>query len=293
MVDNTQLPAPAGGGFKMQVNSFEQGWRMAEVISKSSLCPKAYKDNPGDCLTAMMMGAELGLNPMQSLQNIATINGKPSLYGDAVLALVMAHPDFQDISETFDEKTMTARCVLARKNRTPVERKFSKANAEKAKLWGKAGPWQDYPERMLQMRARSRAVRDLFPDALAGLSVAEEAFDMPEVQNASVIQAEDARLVAASALTSALKEKDEPPQAKTEKVAPAATESVSEPATKKPTYAEIRDQIEKCEELGELMNLIQDFTGRHYLGKKQIDELRQAANARHDKLSLPASGMKS
>jgi hypothetical protein len=47
-------------------------------------------------------------------------------------------------------------------------------------LKGKQGPWTNYPKRMLQMRARSWCLRDVYPDVLRGVHVAEEAQDMPE-----------------------------------------------------------------------------------------------------------------
>jgi hypothetical protein len=52
-------------------------------------------------------------------------------------------------------------------------------DAKRAGLAGKQGPWQQYPKRMLQMRARAFALRDVFPDVLRGVYVAEEAADMP------------------------------------------------------------------------------------------------------------------
>ena len=53
-------------------------------------------------------------------------------------------------------------------------------DAKRAGLLGKKGPWTEYPQRMLQMRARSWALRDGFADVLKGLSVREEAQDIPE-----------------------------------------------------------------------------------------------------------------
>lgn len=41
------------------------------------------------------------------------------------------------------------------------------------------GPWQQYPKRMLSMRARTLAARDGAADALMGLQVAEEMQDVP------------------------------------------------------------------------------------------------------------------
>ena len=112
---------------------------------------------------------------MSALQNIAVVNGKPAIYGDAALALCCSHPAFIDIEETVEGTTAT--CVVKRRDRSPVVRKFAEADAKKAGLWGKQGPWSSYPARMLQMRARSWALRDAFPDALKGLGVAEEVRD--------------------------------------------------------------------------------------------------------------------
>ena len=152
---------------------------LAKIIAGSGLVPKDYVDKPDAVFVAIQMGAELGLAPMQSLQNIAVINGRPSVWGDAMLALVQVHPDCQDIAETFDADKMVATCTVKRRSRTPVVRSFSKQDAMAATLWGKAGPWKQYPKRMLQMRARGFALRDSFADALKGLISAEEAGDIP------------------------------------------------------------------------------------------------------------------
>lgn len=171
--------APRPSLFQMTISSFEEGLRFAEMVSKSQLCPQAFKGRAGDCFLAMQMGAELGLSPMAALQNIAVINGRPSLWGDALLAIVLVHPLCEDVIETpaTAQNGWVASCEVRRRGMTPKVRTFSMAEAQKARLWGKAGPWQDYPHRMLQMRARAFALRDSFPDALRGLSVAEEVLD--------------------------------------------------------------------------------------------------------------------
>lgn len=166
-------------GFSIEPRNMQEAMEMAGMLSRSGMVPTCYKSKPEDTLVAMMMGSELGLNPIQSLQNIAVINGRPSIYGDALAALVQNHPAFGGMQESFDESTMTASCTVWRKNGEKHTQTFSKADAETAKLWGKAGPWTQYPKRMLQMRARGFAVRSQFADALAGLITREEAEDMP------------------------------------------------------------------------------------------------------------------
>ncbi len=168
-------------GFALKPNSMQEAMQMAEMLSGSEMVPKNYQRKPQDTLVAMMMGSELGLNPIQALQNIAVINGKPAIYGDALLALVQNHPKFGGHEESFDEQTMTASCTVWRKGddkkHTVI---FSRQDAEHAKLWGKQGPWQQYPKRMLMWRARGYALRDKFADALGGLITVEEARDIPE-----------------------------------------------------------------------------------------------------------------
>jgi len=166
-----------------------EAMQMATMLSSSAMVPACYKNKPEDTLVAMMMGSELGLNPIQSLQNIAVINGRPSIYGDALLALVQNHPSFGGIQESFDDSKMAATCTVWRKGGDKHTQVFSQADAQTAKLWGKAGPWTQYPKRMLQMRARGFAVRSQFADALAGLITREEAEDMPVERDITPVSA--------------------------------------------------------------------------------------------------------
>lgn len=167
-------------GFALQPQSLTEAMQLAEMLSSSQMVPKNYTGKPQDTLVAMMMGSELGLNPIQALQNIAVINGRPSIYGDALMALVQNHPAFGGVEETFDEQTMTATCTVWRKGGTKHTQTFSQADAVKSNLWGKSGPWTQYPKRMLAWRARGFALRNQFADALAGLITREEAMDIPE-----------------------------------------------------------------------------------------------------------------
>lgn len=164
--------------FSLAPQSMEEAFRFAEMLSKSNLVPKDFANNAGNILVAVQWGAELGLQPMQAMQNIAVINGRPSLWGDSVIALAKASPLCEYVSETVDENGAT--CKVKRKGEPEQVRYFTVEDAKKAGLWGKQGPWTSYPKRMLQMRARSWALRDVFPDVLRGMPVAEELMDMTE-----------------------------------------------------------------------------------------------------------------
>lgn len=176
-------------GFDLGPQTFEQAVEFSKMLANSDLVPKDYKNKPGNCLIAMQWGAEIGLKPLQSLQNLAVINGRPALWGDAVLALVRSSPLCEYVIETDDGETAT--CRVKRKGEAEQIRTFSNADAKAAGLLNKQGPWTQYRKRMRQMRARGFAVRDVFPDLLRGVAVAEEVLDTPtesDPQPAQVIR---------------------------------------------------------------------------------------------------------
>jgi hypothetical protein len=160
---------------------------LSKMIAASDLAPKDFKGKPANVLIAMQMGAEVGLAPMQSLQNIAVINGRPCLWGDAALGVVQVHPDYEWHKEGWDGtgEVRSAVFQIKRKGQEAHTARFSVADAKKAGLWGKSGTWQTYPDRMLQMRARGFGLRDKFADALRGLGIAEEVMDIaPDTSDA-------------------------------------------------------------------------------------------------------------
>lgn len=152
----------------------------ADMVAKSDFAPKDFKGKPESCLLAIQHGSEVGLSPMQSLQSIAVINGRPTIWGDAALALVQSSPVCEYVVEHLEGEgdSLTAVCEAKRRGypQATVVR-FSMADAKRAGLAGKGGPWTQYPARMLQLRARGFALRNAFADALRGLITAEEAQD--------------------------------------------------------------------------------------------------------------------
>lgn len=165
----------------VQITTMGEAKNFADMVVKSKLAPKSF-DTAEKVMVAVQMGQEIGMSPMASLQAIAVINGKPSLYGDALPALVQASGKGY-LEERFEGEGMglVAICVGHRLKPDGTyftqERTFSIPEAKHAGLWGKAGPWKSYPKRMLQMRARGFLVRDVFADVLSGLAVFEEVRD--------------------------------------------------------------------------------------------------------------------
>jgi hypothetical protein len=227
--------------------TLDEAMRFSEMLSKSQMVPKAYQGKPEDVLVAVQWGKELGLAPMQALQNIACINGKPSVYGDAAMALVQASSVCEGIEEFFEGEgtpNPIAVCVAHRRNRTPVTAKFSVEDAKRAGLWNKPGPWQAYPKRMMQMRARGFALRDAFPDVLKGLITAEEAQDYPQ-ENVGM-QADHVQKSAPKAL----------PKNPLDAIAPPALPAEPEPVQADPQqeYVQVEEVNQQLQEEAEQLN---------------------------------------
>ncbi len=163
--------------FDLSPQTFDQALTFSQYLADSDMVPKDYKGKPGNCLIAMQWGAEVGLKPLQALQNLAVINGRPALWGDSVIAIVRGSPLCEYVIETDDGQTAT--CKVKRRGEPEQIRTFSMDDARAAGLAGKQGPWTQFPKRMRQMRARAFALRDVFPDVLRGLPVAEEIMDTP------------------------------------------------------------------------------------------------------------------
>lgn len=158
--------------------------RFSKMVFDSGLAPRGF-NNPAAIGIAVQHGLELGLAPLQALQSIAVINGKPGIYGDAALALVRCSGQLEWIKEEVrggkSEDDCSAICTTKRVgDPEPKTSTFSIKDAKRAGLWNKAGPWTQYPQRMLMFRARTFNLRDNFPDILRGLTTVEELRDYPQ-----------------------------------------------------------------------------------------------------------------
>jgi len=162
--------------------SLKEAEQLAQLVFDAKLAPKGF-GSPKACLVGILYGMELGLSPMAALQKIALIDGRPTLWGDAALALVQSSGLLGSFSETIEQQIdpstnhfrWVATCTLTRANlRDPITRTFTSDDAKRAGLWQKPGPWSQYPKRMLTIRARAFALRDAFPDILSGLYIREE-----------------------------------------------------------------------------------------------------------------------
>ena len=167
------------------LTSLEDAWRFAQGVIQGRMAPKGVT-HPGAVVALIQAGRELGLPPMQALSNLTFINGRLGIMGDAARALIhqkkLAYEGLRVTYEGTPYEDDFAAIVTSRRvgEVTPVSTRFSVADAKKAHLWDKSGPWSEYPKRMLMYRALGFHVRDQYPDVMMGATLTEELRDHPD-----------------------------------------------------------------------------------------------------------------
>lgn len=142
---------------------------ITSMLAKSPLIPQSLRGKPADVFTILLMGRELGLEPMASLNNIHVIQGKPTMSAPMMIALVRrTYPDAR-IKIEVDEKAKVAKCTAARhqKDPDPYTSTWDMNRAQMMNLIGKDN-WKKQPMTMLKWRAVSDAIRTVFSDVLIG-----------------------------------------------------------------------------------------------------------------------------
>lgn len=174
-------------------------WRLATIMASSGMFGSEYNGKPEKMFVAMQMGCEVGLSITQAPQNIAVVNGKPSIYGDATIALIRNHLEsdreyFIDDGKEIENyigpedlskwpRELTAVCEMTRKSGGTYKGYFSVADAIRMGKWnrpterGNKSVWQKHPKDMLMWKARHKVMNRGFSDILKGLVPVEISMD--------------------------------------------------------------------------------------------------------------------
>ena len=144
---------------------------LAAAVAGTQMIPKHFQGKPDECAAAMLYGASLGLDPMQSVRQIYVVHGQAALYARAMSALVMgAGHEVWTVESTDQSVTVAGR----RRGSQSVESStwtFERAN--KAGYTSNA-KYKTDPQAMLYSKALSEVCRKIAPDVLSGVYAVEE-----------------------------------------------------------------------------------------------------------------------
>ena len=149
-------------------------WNMMKIISDTWIncgaLPSTIKNAP-QMMMVLQAGYESGLQPLESLGAYYFVNGRLTMYGEAVISQVVRAGHTVQWGEC-NEKTATVK-ITRKDNGANFEQTFT---IEQAKSRGLAGKdvWIKFPESMLRYRVFGMVARFIVPDALHGIQIKEE-----------------------------------------------------------------------------------------------------------------------
>lgn len=168
------LPALATTGANLireSVAVMADAHALAKAVAGTQMIPKHFQGKPDECAAAMLYGASLGLDPMQSVRQIYVVHGQAALYARAMSALVLgAGHEVWTVESTDASVTVAGR----RRGSEAVEHStWTYDRANRAGYTSNA-KYKTDPQAMLYSKALSEVCRKIAPDVLSGVYSVEE-----------------------------------------------------------------------------------------------------------------------
>jgi hypothetical protein len=165
------------------LTDLDEAYRLSKNLAVASVLPKDLRGKPSDVLAIVLYGRDLGLSPMQSIQGIYVVKGKPQLsavtwtalarraghkvrWGDcddksATVTIVRSDDPDHPHTETFTIEDAVAAGLCAIKDGHVVARSSG----------GDKLPWETYTRTMLRNRAISTAGKLQCPEVALGFAI--------------------------------------------------------------------------------------------------------------------------
>jgi len=179
-VDGTLItPAAeqAGALISGSLALLDGSYRLAQTLVQTSFAPPHFRGKPEEGAIAVMYGAQLGLDPLQALQNITVISDRPGMYARTMHALVLRAGHRVTVTESGPERVVV---TGQRKGSPDVE--TAEWTTDRARRAGYTSnkKYETEPEAMLRARALADVCRLIAPDVLLGLAYTAEELEFIE-----------------------------------------------------------------------------------------------------------------
>lgn len=163
----------------------------ARALAASNLLPKQYRSNPENVLYAIEYGAALGLDPVQAMNSVHVIEGKPSPSSGLIGAMVRKAGHKLRVRVTHEpELTAVAQIIRSDDPEFTFESRWTMKRAQRARVADKQ-VWKAYPEAMLKARAITEVAREACEEALLGFSHSAEEMGAEVDTDGNVIEVKD------------------------------------------------------------------------------------------------------
>ncbi|UWE84715.1 hypothetical protein NY035_01850 [Corynebacterium diphtheriae bv. mitis] len=192
---------------RQQAQAMQDALSIAQAMCATQMVPKSYFRKPEDGAAAIMYGAELGLNAMQSLQQIMVINGKPGIETRTAVALLKGHGyDIRTVSTSDESVTVEGTGPLGEHEESTWDiARATKAGYTSNKLY------QTIPQQMLYAKAAMEVARKIAPHVLSGIAYSTDELRLEEQPLKATAKRMDSRR-GAGAVMAALEKKPQASQ---------------------------------------------------------------------------------
>lgn len=195
MTDNTPAiisddsnRGPEEPSFFSGMAAFEDGQRIAQLLSASTIVPREFQKSVPNTMIAIEMAVRMKASPIAVMQSLYVVYGKPSWSGQFIIATVNSSGRFSsnlmfEMSGDGDSRKCVAWAMSPGGER--VEGVAVSMAMAKAEGWyGKDGSkWKTIPELMLRYRAATFFGRLHIPDLLMGMQTDDEIHDTAIVKH--------------------------------------------------------------------------------------------------------------
>lgn len=176
------------------IEAFEAAQRMVKPFVNSNLVPATFKGDIGGCLIALNMANRMGADPLQVMQSLYIVHGKPSFSSAFLIACFNQCGRYTAIRyEMFGERnTDSWGCKAYTTERATgelIEGVAVTIGMAKAEGWfGKAGSkWKTMPELMMRYRAATFLIRSVAPEIALGFQSTEEVRDVIDITDTAQV----------------------------------------------------------------------------------------------------------
>ena len=197
--ENKLSTAPAGavaqktaGGGALSVfadgASFNTALRMAQCLASSTVVPKEYHGNVGNCMIAIEMASRINTSPMMVMQNLYIVNGRPAWSSQWIIAMINSSRRYKtelqfEFGRDRADGGLSCRAWAEDYSGHKVYGPKITMNMANEEGWtSKNGSkWKTMPDVMIQYRAASFFGRMNCPDMIMGIYSQEEVLDMGDI----------------------------------------------------------------------------------------------------------------
>ncbi len=276
------VQADAAGQLRMHAQAMADAKHLADALCDTDLVPATYRGKPGNGAAAILYGSELGLNPIQSLQNIFVVHGQPAIYARTAVALLKRHGvKFHTIESS--PQSVTVRAVRG----DEIEESTWDIKRATTADYTKNKKYQTNPQEMLWAKAAMDVSRKIAPDILLGIAYSYEEVEMePTAAPRKVVSSRRGVDGLRAAIAPQVVDAEPEPEQAEPVAAPPADPNAMSPTTRKKWVAAMFAALGEadCEDRNDQLTVITELAQRRHNPPEHRDgitdgELRMVVNA--------------